>query len=497
MNRPNSLVHGLLDHAADAFPENIAIETGDQAITYSQLRSISADYAHWMRLHGIKAGSRVVLAAENSVATVAMLFGALALRAGVCPIHPSAPAKQRTYIAGDADAQAVICRQDGGLMADTPVGALPVPDFVAAKGLNSVYDSLQSFSPGAISEDLACLIYTSGSTGRPKGVTCLHRQVRFAVTAIAESLDYRPEDKIFVALPLSFDYGLYQVFLGLQIGATVYLADPISAGPTMIKELITTQATVLPAVAPMLDNLVVLAKRKVNELAGLRLITTTGAAVPPATVDALRRTLPNLSFQLMYGLTECKRATINPPDADLGRPGSCGLPLPGTTVFVIDDDGNRVADGTVGQIVVRGENVMAGYWNNQEQTAKCYLTRNATMRELRTGDYGWIDPEGFLFFSGRRDDIFKQRGFRVSCSEIEAAACALDGVTCAVLVPPEGKRQSVLFVTFEHDEFDVIARLQEALEDYKIPGKCLGLGDMPITRNGKFDRKQLKAMAHA
>jgi acyl carrier protein len=118
------------------------------------------------------------------------------------------------------------------------------------------------------------------------------------------------------------------------------------------------------------------------------------------------------------------------------------------------------------------------------------------LRELRTGDYGWRDSDGFLFFSGRKDDIFKQRGFRVSCSEIESSTRALFGITCAALIPPQGKQPSTLFVDFENEEFDVIARLRDELEEYKLPGRWITLETMPITANGKIDRMVLKAIAH-
>lgn len=496
MTDRRELVHGLLDDAADAWPERVAIETKDDSITFARLREAALVHACALGEMGVGPGARVVVEAENTIDVVSVIFAVLALGAAFSPIHPSTPVKQRAYIADNAGAVLSVRRQEGELVAESAAGVALLPAFEATAPLAEGPNSLAEVQPGTISEDLACLIYTSGSTGAPKGVTCLHRQVTFAVRAIAECLDYRAEDKIFAALPLSFDYGLYQVFLGLATGAMLHLADPRVAGLTLFKELAATRATILPAVPPMLDNLATLGRRRADSLRALRLITNTGAAAVPATVATLRQSFPNLRFQLMYGLTECKRATICPPDADLDRPGTCGLPLRDTEVRIVDEEGNALPPGEVGEIAIRGPHVMAGYWNDAEETARRYVLRNATMRELRSGDYGWLDDGGYLYCEGRRDDIFKQRGFRVSCSEIEAAALAIDGIKHAVLIPPSGKKPSVLLVCFDDGEFDVIAHLSDALEEYKLPARCMALPHFPTTANGKFDRRTLRDIAH-
>lgn len=496
MNSGFECVHSLLDDAAAKWPDKVAVETRTRSVTYAELRNEAVFYAQWLRGMGVGRGERVVVEAENSVETVAIIFAVLAVGAAFCPVHPAAPAKQRAYIAEHSEASLTIFRHNEARVAESGSGTVPVPAATPGTDTNPQSAALSAFCPGLIPEDIACLVYTSGSTGRPKGVTCLHRQVLFAVRAIAHSLDYKPDDRVFVALPLSFDYGLYQIFLCLWSGATLLPADARAAGPALFKELASTRATVLPAVPPVLDNLAVLGRRQTGGLPALRLVTNTGAAVAPATIQNLRRSFPKLGVQLMYGLTECKRATICPPDADLSRPGTCGLPLRGTEIQVIDDDGVQVPTGVVGQIVVRGPHVMAGYWKDEQANADRYVLRHATMRELRTGDYGWLDAEGYLYCSGRKDDIFKQRGFRVSCTEIESAASALAGIHHAVLVPPEGKKPSVLFVCFDGDEFDVISRLRDELEEYKLPGRVIALASIPKTPNGKFDRKAMKQVAH-
>lgn len=496
MSTHTGFVHDLLENAARNWPDDTAIETDDLSITFSQLRDLSIFYAHWLRSKGIETGHKVILQAENTVDVIPFMFAVMAVGGAFSPIHPSTPGKQRRYIAQNSEATLCIYYRNGELIADRSGTLVDIPKYNARTGVALQQDSLSTFTPGLISEALACIIYTSGSTGKPKGVTCLHRQILFAVQAVADSLDYRKDDRIFLVLPLSFDYGLYQVFLALATGATLYMADPKMAGPSLLKKLRSTGSTVLPAVPLMMDNLALLARRQKEPLKTLRLITSTGAAVAPSTVQALRQYLPNLQFQLMYGLTECKRATITPPDADLDRPNTSGLPLRDTELYILDPDGNPLPPGEVGEIVVRGQHLMAGYWKDNDQSAQRYMVRNATMRELRTGDFGWLDEDGFLYCDGRQDDIFKQRGFRVSCSEVEAAACSIEGVRHAVLVPPDGKKGSVLIVRFDREEFDVTERLREEIEGYKLPGRVEAVPCLPTTRNGKYDRQALKALAH-
>ncbi|MER6528166.1 AMP-binding protein [Streptomyces sp. NPDC001508] len=234
--------------------------------------------------------------------------------------------------------------------------------------------------PPRLSVDPVCLIYASGTTALPKAVVSTHAQVLFAARAIQQVLRYRAEDVVYSPLPLSFDYGLYQLFLGGLSEALVRLGRPAETGPGLLTRLRDSQATVLPAVPSVAGALARLLQRSNAGLPRLRLLTNTGAAMPKETLDALRGACPRLQVQLMYGLTECKRATVMPVDGDQVRPGSSGLPLPGTDVFVVDDAGRRLPHGAVGEITVRGPHVMAGYWRRPALTAERYVPDAVGMR---------------------------------------------------------------------------------------------------------------------
>jgi acyl-CoA synthetase (AMP-forming)/AMP-acid ligase II len=259
-------------------------------------------------------------------------------------------------------------------------------------------------------------------------------------------------------------------------------------------------ATVFPATPWLARTLTRLLRRGPDDgradLTSLRLLTSTGAAMPPATVATLRQQLPGLRVQLMFGLTECKRVAVMPPDGDLDRPDSSGLPLPGTEVIVVDERGAAVPPGTVGEVVVRGPHVMSGYWRSPEATAERFRLRDGLFPQLHTGDIGWLDREGYLYFVGRRDDIYKSRGFRVSAVEVEAAACRVPGVRRAAVLPPgAGRTTPVLFAATARTPDMVLAGLRQELEDFKIPAECVVLDTLPENGNGKVDKVALVALA--
>lgn len=198
-----------------------------------------------------------------------------------------------------------------------------------------------------------------------------------------------------------------------------------------------TGATVVPIVPSFATMIVSLAKRDTEPQAPVRMFTNTGAALPPATIDALREHFPGARVVRQYGQTEAKRITVMPPEEDRERPGAVGLPLPGTRVLIVDADGNELPAGEVGEIVAVGPHVMPGYWNSPEITADTFRTDPASgQRSLHTGDYGSLDADGYLYFEGRRDDMFKRKGLRMSTLEIEGAAMDIPGVRAAAALAP-------------------------------------------------------------
>ena len=210
---------------------------------------------------------------------------------------------------------------------------------------------------------------------------------------------------------------------------------------------------------------------------------------------SLRALFPGTKVVRQYGQTECKRVTITPPERDQDKPESCGRPLPGTKVLILGAQGEELPTGEIGQIVVEGPHVMPGYWNNPEVTAATFRTDPVTgARRLYTGDYGCLDAEGFLYFHGRRDDMFKRRGIRMSTTEIEAAAMDIPGVRAAAVLPPNDTHDLTIFVACDLAPRVVLKELAKRLEPAKVPRLCKVLADLPLTLHGKNSRDSLEKM---
>jgi acyl-CoA synthetase (AMP-forming)/AMP-acid ligase II len=481
----------VLENAARIHADADAASLGDRRMTYRELHRAALSAASWLHGRGVRRGDRVAVLAGPSLTTLALLYGCARLGAPFIVLHEQVQGSALDHVLSDAEPAILISDDDAALARACTAGcATATPAELRTSA--SVEDASWE-KPLAV--DPVCLIYTSGSTGLPKAVVSTHAQLVFAAEAIQSELRYRPDDVVFVCLPLSFDYGMYQLFLAALSGGRAHLASAAEAGPVLVRSLRECRATVLPAVPSLAQNLARMLGRFGGDLPCLRLLTNTGAAMPADVLAELRRLLPGLRIQLMYGLTECKRATIMPVDEDLRRPASCGRALPGTEVFTVDEDGRRLPPDTLGEITVRGPNVMAGYWRRPESTEARFPKIDAVSPELRTGDYGWVDPDGYLYFSGRRDDIYKSNGFRVSAAEIEMACLRIAGVEMAAVLPPDGSRElAMLFVSGRLDADHVLRRLRQEIEPYKVPKHCEVVATMPVSRNGKIDKTALSSL---
>jgi len=245
---------------------------------------------------------------------------------------------------------------------------------------------------------------------------------------------------------------------------------------------------VVPLV-PSLASILIALSRRDPAPTDVRLFTNTGAALPQSASDALRSRFPGARIARMFGITECKRVSIMPPESEMERPASVGLPLPGTEVLILDPAGTPLPPGRTGEIVVRGPNVMAGYWRAAEATARTFRPDASTgAAALHTGDYGFLDEDGYLYFEGRRDDMFKHKGVRMSTIEIEAAAVDISGVRGAVALPPEDGGELTICVATDLAPKVVLRELAARLEAAKVPTACYVMEQLPLTPNGKYKR---------
>ncbi len=493
----------LLDDAATAHGDQLFL-TGRQDVRYSEAAQKTRIIAGWLASQGIRRGDRVMMVCENRAEMVLLAFAALRLGAVFVILSPQMKAEGFRKIYDQCEPRLVMLdATTSSLAAETGTATLVLPESDAAIPQAVPFASLLVGEPlmadfPGIDQDPAFLVFTSGSTGTPRGVILSHDNVRYATAAIQQRLGYQAGDKLGVFLPLSFDYGLYQLFLAAQAGAAVFLGQPEMAGPELPRILLENGITVLPGVPTLYGGLIKMLAWRKTALPGLRMITNTGDHLPQAYIQKLRQFIPSARIFPMYGLTECKRVSILLPEEYEQRPDSVGRALDGTEVFAVDADGNRLPPGEVGELVVRGRTLALGYWRSEEETAKRYRYAGpARARTLFSGDYCSVDAEGFITFHGRGDFLIKHRGHRLSPLEIEEAACQMPGIAAAGVIKDEQGDRLHLFISLSGGEVaaDAVTEwLNERLERVKVPERIHFLPELPKTANQKTDRKALRAL---
>jgi acyl-coenzyme A synthetase/AMP-(fatty) acid ligase len=328
----------------------------------------------------------------------------------------------------------------------------------------------------------------------PKAVICPHDQVTFAAAAIQAELGYRPDDVVLCRFPLCWDYGLYKVLL-CCLGRSELVLAGRESDLWLVARMRETGTTIVPVVPSLAAMIAKLARRDSGDLPPIRMFTNTGAALPRSTIEELRAAFPGVRVVRQFGQTECKRVSVMPPEEDQERTDSVGRPLPGTEVRILDDLGRPVATGESGEIVVTGPHVMPGYWRAPELTERTFRRDERTgAPALHTGDYGHLDEDGYLYFEGRRDDMFKRKGTRMSTVEIEAAAMDIPGVRAAAAFPPAAGRDLAVCVETELAPAVVLRELARRLPSEKVPARCHVIAELPLTAHGKNERRALARM---
>jgi len=514
-------LESFLENSAARFPDKTALVCGKQRLTYTELEQQCNRLAHALMAEGIERGDRVGVYLDNSVEAVVSVFAILKAGAVFMMVNPTTKADKFAYILNNSRAAAAILpvRAIKGLgqsLADASdlrrviiVGNAMPEDPVPGKTCVGFDDLLERHSSDvqtptkrAIDVDLAALIYTSGSTGNPKGVMVTHLNMVSAATSITTYLRNVSEDIILNVLPMSFDYGLYQVLMSARIGGTLVLERSFTYPHAVMQKLVEEKATGFPLV-PTISAILLQMDLSKYDLSHLRYVSNTGAALPSEHIFQLRELFPHVQVFSMYGLTECKRVSYLPPEEIDQRPTSVGRGMPNEEVYIVDEDDQRVGPGVVGELVVRGSNVMKGYWELPEATNRM-LRPGPLPNEmvLYTGDLFRADEEGYLYFVGRKDDIIKSRGEKVSPKEVENVLYGHPEVAEAAVigVPDEILGQAIKAVIAPKDgcqlnDKEIMRYCASHLEDFMVPKLVEVRPALPKTGNGKIDKRELSGVS--
>jgi amino acid adenylation domain-containing protein len=511
------VLHDYLLHSARRLPDKVALAGKQGRFTYSELDAQSNALAHALVKRGVKRGDRVIVFGDNTVETAISFWAVLKANAVVSIVNPLTKSDKLAYLLNDCRATALITDAHlGGVftpaVARSPhlglvvVAGTPKPDAVSALpgGVSwddAVRDEDRSTPPArrCLDIDLAAIVYTSGSTGDPKGVMLTHRNMLAASTSVSTYLGMREDDVVLLVLPMAFDYGLYQMIMSFRVGARVVLERSFAFPAAVLNVMVNEGVTGFPGVPTIFAILTEMETLGTYDFSKIRYVTNTAANLPVKHILMLQELFPRALIFSMYGLTECKRCTYLPP-ADLARkPTSVGLAIPNTELWIVDESGNKVPAGQVGQLVIRGATVMRGYWEKPEATAK-KLRPGPLPGEmvLHTGDFCRLDEEGYLYFVGRMDDIIKSRGEKVAPKEVENTLMNIKGVKEAAVigVPDEVLGQAVkAFVVLEQGvsmtEKEIQRECQSRQENFMVPKYVTFVTDLPKTTTGKIKKTDL------
>jgi amino acid adenylation domain-containing protein len=488
---------------------------GAARASFQELDEAATALAEFLASRGIGHGDRVGIFSTKSIEEIIAIFGILRSGAAFVHINPQYRETHLRHVTDDCSLKALLVdgarRRIASAVYTDPSSLelfISLTDEVASEDgvlRNSVAfgDILRSsprssFRVDVHEDDLASVIYTSGSTGMPKGIKVTHRIFYESTVTSAGVLQNVPDDRIISVTPFSFDGALSQLFTAMLVGGTL-VQQRSSFAADIVQTLLTERITGFHAV-PSLWGILLQERSPFarHSYPHLRYVSIIGEVMPAKHLARLREVLSATAFYMMYGTTEAFRSTYLPP-ADLDRkPGSIGIPFPGVSIAITDNDGAPCPAGQTGMIVHGGAFVSPGYWSDPRQTAMTFVNGGVC-----TGDLGWVDEEGYVYYVGRRDGMIKTQGFRVSPEEVETCIHELDCVAETVVVGVPAEQIGITikaFVVLHPGETatanDIIGHCRQRLPHYMVPGIVAFPRALPKTSGNKVDRAALAKQQH-
>lgn len=506
----------------DSIPARLAAESPaaeaavhlDDRLRYDELEARAARIAGLLVDCGVAPGDRVALLLDNGLDYLSAFFGILRAGAAVVGINPANTPRDVGYVLNHCSARAVIV-QPRGLQAlgaalrernDTAavLVSLPPPAGAAAAlpaGLRCcwLYDEPARGplvrSPHRGDDALAAIIYTSGTTGKPKGVMLTHRNLMANTASIVDYLDLTTADSVMVVLPFYYSYGLSLLLTHTFVGGRLVI-DNRFAYPNKILEVMEREAVTGFAGVPSTFAILVYKSAIAQySLPSLRYLTQAGGPMAPALIEEIGRLLPRTAVFIMYGQTEASaRLSYLEPRLLAAKLGSIGKAIPGVELRLLDRHGRAVPPGEVGEIVARGDNIMAGYWDAPEETAAVLRPEG-----LRTGDLARVDEDGFFFIVSRKSDMIKSGAHRISPKSIEDVLAEHEDVfeSAAVGFPDRILGEGIALFVVPRDgagltESEVVRHCRKHLPRYKVPQRVILTDRLPKTPSGKVRRPRLR-----
>ncbi len=517
------MLSDIITNGVQSYADNVALIYQDTLITYAELGDAVDRLAAGLAELGIEPGQRISLLLPNCPQFVYGYYAGAAFGAVVVPVNPLLKPGELEFIWNDADVRLVItvpqllpvveaarrgvsglrhvvCTGDAGELPGGDMGAISgfvAMDDLMASGSQAMRDGVSPAFDREREQDLhendcAVVIYTSGTTGRPKGAMLSHRNLMRNVEQVRERLHFTSEDRFLTLLPLFHAFAATVCMnVCLAAGSASLLMESFQPARTL-DAVRRHGITIFPAV-PALFNGLLMAAKSPEELAPVRFFVSGGAPLPPATLEALetRYGIPVLEGD---GPTECSPVTTVNPVEGPRKAGSVGPPVPGVEIAIVDDEDQRLPVDVVGEIIVRGDNVMLGYLNQPEATAE--VMKGGW---YHTGDLGRIDSDGYVYIVDRKKDMVITSGLNVYPREVEEALLTHPAVhDAAVIGIPDAMRgEAVVAVVvrksgIEASDRDLLRHCRGRIANYKVPQRVIFRDSLPRGGTGKVLKRLLK-----
>lgn len=521
------LFHDLPIKTGKQLQLKAAVQHGKFKYTYKELTDTIQKMANGLIAKGINKGDRIAIFLPKCWPTVISFFAITKAGGIFVPIHPSLKPSQVCHIITDCGASYLITSAQRASQVNADLANCPTLTtlIITDDEINIQNDKFQldnnfahiyrwqellsidtpQIEPKLIDFDIAAIIYTSGSTGMPKGVILSHRNLVAGTQSVCTYLELQQSDRLLAILPFSFDYGLNQLTSTLSVGGCIVLTEYLLV-QDLIRIITKEEITGLAAI-PTIWNQLALQSWPPIATQTLRFITNSGGALPVPTITQLSQQLPNTKIILMYGFTEAFRSTYLPFEELQKRPNSIGMAVPNASILVVRKDGSQCDPNEPGELVHRGAFVAMGYWNNQTASAACFralATQPAKLVQPEicawSGDIVRQDEQGFLYYVGRKDDMIKTSGYRVSPTEIEQAIRSIVAAqeVAAFGIADQMLGQAVIVALLlpdsKTDNLDIntiMLQLKHELPTFMLPQRIYTRTDFPKTPNGKVDRNML------
>jgi long-chain acyl-CoA synthetase len=492
-------VWAMFCETGERFENDTALVCGTRRLSYAQLHYDALSVAAALKDRGLMPGDRVVMLIANRIEFVVVLLATQALSLISVPVSIREQAAGVQYVMDQSDASLLVIDEallEKGLKIDDQL--MITTEELTKQAFQ--HDPLEDI-PAVLEEDTAVILYTSGTTGKPKGAMLTHFNIVHSALHFTHCMQWKPGSRTIMAVPASHVTGLVaNILTAYSVGACVIVMPSFNAKAFL--HLAAAERLTHTILVPAMYNLCLLEPDiDTLDLSHWQVGGFGGAAMPKSTIEALAQKLPGLQLQNAYGATETTSpTTCMPPHLTNARLDSVGLPLPCAEVLVMDETGQQVAAGEVGELWIGGPMVVKGYWDNPAATASEF-----TAGYWHSGDLGTIDADGFVRVLDRKKDMINRGGYKIYCVEIENLLMSVPGVLEAAVLPKPcpvlGERVVAMVYApgLSAAQQNPAVQLQEVckrqLADYKVPEQYL-FSDSPLPRNanGKVMKRLLKTL---